>query len=105
MTHPSPAHVGLNLIFLVPGETGGMEVYARELIPALFANASQEMRFSVLLNREAAVAGDGPWEELLPAVRVPVRARRRVQWVAGEQMFLPRLAARAGVDLMHSLAS
>ena len=26
-------HVGLNLVFLVPGETGGMETYARELIP------------------------------------------------------------------------
>ena len=25
-------HIGLNLIFLVPGETGGMEVAARELI-------------------------------------------------------------------------
>ncbi len=31
----SAMHVGLNLIFLVPGETGGMEVAARELIPAL----------------------------------------------------------------------
>ena len=28
-------HVGLNLVFLVPGETGGMEVYARELLTAL----------------------------------------------------------------------
>ena len=25
-------HVGLNLVYLVPGETGGLEVYARELI-------------------------------------------------------------------------
>ena len=32
---PRATHVGLNLIFLVPGETGGMEVAARELIPAL----------------------------------------------------------------------
>ena len=31
------AHVGLNLIFLVPGETGGMEVYARELVTAMRA--------------------------------------------------------------------
>jgi glycosyltransferase involved in cell wall biosynthesis len=28
-----------------------------------------------------------------------------VQWVRGEQMLLPRLAAREGVDLVHSLAS
>ena len=48
---------------------------------------------------------DGPWGELLPAVTVPVNARNRVQWVLGEQLLLPRLAARAGVDLVHSLAS
>jgi glycosyltransferase involved in cell wall biosynthesis len=100
-----PTHVGLNLIFLVPGETGGMEVAARELIPALLAEAPAGMRFTAFVNREAAAAGDGPWGELLPAVTVPVNARNRVQWVLGEQTLLPRLAAREGVDLVHSLAS
>jgi glycosyltransferase involved in cell wall biosynthesis len=98
-------HVGLNLIFLVPGETGGMEVVARELIPALLSQAPRETRFTAFVNREAAAAGDGPWGQLLPAVTVPVSARNRVQWVLGEQALLPRLAARAGVDLVHSLAS
>ncbi len=98
-------HVGLNLIFLVPGETGGMEVAARELIPALVAEAPRETRFTAFINREAAAAGGGPWGELLPAVTVPVNARNRVQWVLGEQTLLPRLAAREGVDLVHSLAS
>ena len=114
-------HVGLNMIYLVPGETGGMEVYARELIPALlhaagrFGDGSEasvsriggsgsEIRFTAFLSREAAAAG-GPWGELLPAVTVPVDARRREQWVLGEQALLPRLAARAGVDIVHSLAS
>ena len=97
-------HVGLNLIFLVPGATGGMEVYARELIPALLAAAPQ-LRFTAFVNREAAAAGDGPWGELLPAVTVPVHASNRVQWVLGEQTLLPLLAARARVDLVHSLAS
>jgi glycosyltransferase involved in cell wall biosynthesis len=99
-----PTHVGLNLIFLVPGETGGMEVAARELIPALLQAAS-EMRFTAFINREAAAAKDGPWGELLSAVTVPVNARNRVQWVRGEQLLLPRLAAREGIDLLHSLAS
>jgi glycosyltransferase involved in cell wall biosynthesis len=98
-------HVGLNLIFLVPGETGGMEVAARELIPALLAAAPAGMRFTAFINREAAASGDGPWGELLPAVTVPVSARNRAQWVLGEQALLPRQAARAGVDLVHSLAS
>jgi glycosyltransferase involved in cell wall biosynthesis len=81
-----------------------MEVAARELIPALVA-AEPQMRFTAFINREAAAAGDGPWGELLPAVAVPVNARNRVQWVRGEQMLLPRLAIREGVDLVHSLAS
>jgi glycosyltransferase involved in cell wall biosynthesis len=98
-------HVGLNLIFLVPGETGGMEVAAREVIPALLAQAPAGTRFTAFINREAARAGDGPWGELLPAVTVPVNARERVQWVLGEQTLLPALAARAGVQLLHSMAS
>ncbi len=97
-------HVGLNLIFLVPGETGGMEVAARELIPEL-VKAAPDVRFTAFVNREAAAAGGGPWGELMPAVTVPVNARNRVQWVRGEQTLLPRLARRAGVDLVHSLAS
>ncbi|MGH2911233.1 MAG: glycosyltransferase family 4 protein [Solirubrobacteraceae bacterium] len=98
-------HVGLNLIFLVPGETGGMEVAARELIPALIETAPADVRFTAFVNREAAAAGGGPWGELLPAVTVPVNARNRIQWVLGEQLHLPRMAAREGVDLVHSLAS
>ena len=98
-------HVGLNLVFLVPGETGGMEVAARELIPALLAAAPANMRFTAFVNRETAAVGDGPWGELLPAVTVPVNARDRVQWVLGEQTLLPVLAARTQVELMHSMAS
>jgi glycosyltransferase involved in cell wall biosynthesis len=98
-------HIGLNLIFLVPGETGGMEVAAREVIPELVAQAPAGTRFTAFVNREAAEAKDGPWGELVPAVTVPVRARDRVQWVLGEQTLLPVLAARARVELVHSLAS
>jgi glycosyltransferase involved in cell wall biosynthesis len=97
-------HIGLNLIFLVPGETGGMEVAARELIPALVEQAPAGARFTAFVNREASTAG-GPWQQLCETVTVPVNARNRVQWVLGEQALLPRLAARARVDLLHSLAS
>jgi glycosyltransferase involved in cell wall biosynthesis len=98
-------HVGLNLIYLVPGDTGGMEVYARELLPALVAAAPPGTRFTAFVSREGAAAHDGPWGQLLPAVTVPVNARRREQWVLGEQTLLPALAMRAGCDVVHSLAS
>ncbi len=100
----SGLHVGLNLIYLVPGETGGTETYARELIPALVA-AVPDLKLTAFVGREAAGARDAPWGSLIPAVVVPVRATNRVEWVRGEQALLPRRAAAAGVDLVHSLAS
>jgi glycosyltransferase involved in cell wall biosynthesis len=95
-------HVGLNLVFLVPGETGGMEVAARELLPELLKAAPPGTRFTAFMNREAA--GD-PIGDLVETVTVPVRATSRAERVRGEQQHLPRLARRAGVDLVHSLAS
>ena len=96
-------HVGLNLVYLVPGETGGMETYARELIPALLAERP-DLRITAFVNREAGGLG-GPWSDLATQVVVPVRARHRTEWVRGEQLLLPRLAKRAGVEVVHSLAS
>jgi glycosyltransferase involved in cell wall biosynthesis len=93
-------HVGLNLVFLVPGESGGFEVYARQLLPRLVAAAPAGWRFTAFVGEEAA-GGDFGMEEVV----VPVRASNRVEWVRGEQQHLPRLARRAGCDLVHSLAS
>ena len=94
-------HVGLNLVYLVPGETGGMEVYARELIPRLAT--ADGVRVTAFVNREAAGV-DGPWQDIDHEL-VPVWARRRHEWVRGEQQHLPRLARRRGCDVVHSLAS
>jgi glycosyltransferase involved in cell wall biosynthesis len=94
-------HVGLNCIFLVPRETGGMEVAARALLPAL-ARSAPTVRFTAFVNRELAAEPVGLGVE---QVTVPVRAARRTEWVRGEQVLLPRLAQRAGCDVVHSLAS
>jgi glycosyltransferase involved in cell wall biosynthesis len=93
--------VGLNLIFLVPGETGGRETYVRELIPRLRA-AEPDLRLTLFVNREAAAGRGEPWHEAGRVVRLPVSGRSRAQWALGEQVLLPRYAARAGVDLVHS---
>ena len=96
MSARSAPRVALNLVFLVPGETGGMEVYARELIPRLAALDGFEL--VALVNREAA--GES-WD--VPVRVVPVHARNRVEWVRGEQWYVPRLADDC--SLIHSLAS
>src|SRR3954447_18990887 len=96
-------HVGLNLVYLVPGETGGMEVYARELVSAMRALPNAP-RLTAFVGR-AALDANEPWLADIEQVVVPVDARRRTEWVRGEQQHLPGLAKRAGVDLVHSLAS
>jgi len=95
-------HVGLNLIFLVPREMSGLETYARELTKALLEERP-DLRVTAFVNREASA--DASWRDLVPTVTVPVSGRRRAAWVAGEQLLLPTLAQRAGVDVVHSLAS
>ena len=92
-------NVGLNLVFLIPGETGGMETAARETIPHLAA--IDDLRLTLFVNREAAGTFGGVADEVV----VPVNAASRVQWVRGEQQHIPRLAARHGCEVVHSLGS
>ncbi|MCW3038529.1 MAG: glycosyl transferase group 1, partial [Solirubrobacterales bacterium] len=95
-------HVGLNLVFLVPGETGGMEIAAREVITELGRSAPADLRLTAFVGRAGAeeVARWGVDVEV-----VPVDATNRLEWVRGEQVLLPPLAARAGCEVVHSLAS
>jgi len=91
--------VGVNLLFLAPGEMGGLEVYARELVTALAKR--DDVRLSLFLNRLA-----GPeWHELAPGLVADIDPRRRTQWVVGDQIHAVRMANRARADLVHSLAS
>jgi len=96
--------VGLDLLYLVPGETGGRETYARELVPALLERAP-ELELIAFVNRDAgprlaAELGDG-----VRAVVVPVSARSRAQWALGELALVSVAAQRAHVDVLHSMAN
>jgi glycosyltransferase involved in cell wall biosynthesis len=93
--------VALNLAFLTPGEMGGIEVYSRRLCEALARR--DDIRLTLLLPR--AAASDPPWEELGRVVALGVDPRRRIDWVRADQLDVPRAAARAGAEVLHSLAS
>jgi glycosyltransferase involved in cell wall biosynthesis len=101
---PVVRHVGINLVWLVPGQTGGLETYAGALIRAL-REMSADLRITTFLSRDAAAAAPAPWTTHADPIVMPVSPVRRVEWVRGEQQLLPRAAARAGVQLVHSLAS
>src|SRR5688500_17623981 len=96
-------HVGWDLLFLEPGASGGRDTYARELLREL-RGRRPDLRITAFVNRDTASAGPGFWAELSDrAVVLPrVTPQRRIAWAAGEIVALPRAAARAGVDVLHS---
>jgi glycosyltransferase involved in cell wall biosynthesis len=97
--------IGLNLLYLAPGATGGTEVYARALAPHLPA-AWPEAEWTVFAGRElAGELREQPWMDRMRVVALPVSSRTRVRRTAAEQTLLPAAIARSGVDLVHSLAS
>jgi glycosyltransferase involved in cell wall biosynthesis len=97
--------IGLNLLFLAPGATGGMEVYARQLVPRLAA-AWPEASWVAFCGTELGDELRGrPWVDGLRVVRLPVSATTRVRRSLAEQTLLAAAVARARLDLLHSFAS
>ena len=92
--------VGLNLLYLVPGETGGSEVYARNLVPKL-AEERRDLELVAFVNREAADLPLGG----VRVVPVVVSGRGRARRVLAEQRRLPRLVREHGIQLLHSLGT
>jgi len=98
-------NVGLNLLHLVPEETGGSELYARRLTAALLER-SPELRLTLFatpasapsLRREA-------WGDELEIVPLNVDPRNRLKRVLGEQTLLPRAVRGVGVELLHNMFS
>jgi glycosyltransferase involved in cell wall biosynthesis len=96
--------VGLDLLYLLPGETGGRETYARELVPALLELAP-ELEFVAFVNRDAGSRLAAELGEGVRAVVVPVSARSRAQWALGELALVSVAARRARVEVLHSMAN
>ena len=96
--------VGLNLLYLVPGETGGTETYARRLVPVL-ADTRPDLELVAFVTRDALDAlGDafGPRVRVVP---LRVSGRSRAARVAAEQLLLSSLLRRNRIELLHSLGS
>ena len=93
--------IGINLLYLLPGEVGGTETYAAGLLRGLAALDPADEYF-VFVNREAA---EWPLPPASACHRVvcDVSGVHRVRRVAFEQFHLPRLADRHRLDLLHSL--
>ncbi len=98
-------HIGLNVLYLVPGAVGGSEIYAHQLIGAL-GRARPDVRFTVFCGREAGPSLRAVGWPANVVVRVlPVRCASKPLRIAAEIVLLPVVARRAGVELLHSLGT
>ena len=98
--------LGLDLLFLVPGRTGGRETHARELLRAIAARPDAP-HVVAFLGADAASAGRGWWTDVPDEVVVlpRVTTRRTASWALGEMAGVARAAARANVDVLHGPAN
>jgi glycosyltransferase involved in cell wall biosynthesis len=96
--------VGLDLLYLVPGETGGRETYARELVPALM-DSEPDLELVAFVNRDAGRELARQLGGGVRSVVVPISARSRAQWAIGELALVSAAARRSRVDLLHSMAN
>jgi len=91
--------IGINTIFLVPGEGGGIERYTRNLIDA-FQHIDRVNDYVLFTNRENS--GTFDLAENFKECLVPVSARFRPMKILWEQLILPFQVKSAGVNLLFS---
>src|ERR1700689_5297683 len=97
--------LGVNVLYLVPGEVGGSEVYSRELLSAV-RRLEPALELVVYCAPEAAeqLAGTD-WGAAATLRIAPGRSRSKPLRAALEQTWLPLRARRDRVELLHSLGT
>ena len=95
--------IGINSLYLIPGEVGGSERYLRELLQAMVAlDAGHE--FVVFTNNEndPVFRAEYSQHRNVSTVRIPCNASNRYSRVLREQFQAPAYVKRAGVDVLWS---
>jgi glycosyltransferase involved in cell wall biosynthesis len=95
--------VGVNCLFMIPGEVGGAEIYLRRTLSAM-ARKFPEVELVLFTNREN---DDALREDLsgcgqVRFVQCGFRAMNRFARIVREQTELPLKVSRSGVDLLWS---
>jgi glycosyltransferase involved in cell wall biosynthesis len=95
--------IGVNTLFLIPGEVGGTETYLREVLFAM-AKSFADIEWVLFTNRE----NDGYFRRIFGQFRqfafhpLPLRATNRYARIIREQFDLPFRVSASQVDLLWS---
>ncbi|MGH9672782.1 MAG: glycosyltransferase family 4 protein [Bryobacteraceae bacterium] len=90
--------IGVNALYLLPGQVGGTEIYLRSLLAAL-SQLDNENAYFVYTNRETGVDLAPPGFAIRPQ---SVRAAARPARIAWEQAILPLAAAGDCLDVLFN---
>jgi glycosyltransferase involved in cell wall biosynthesis len=97
--------LGVNLLYLVPGDVGGSEIYARNLLRAI-ARARPDLELVAYVAPEALDSLRAePWAGQTTFRAAPTQSRRKPLRIAAELTWLPWRARRDRLDLLHSLGT
>ena len=94
--------IGVNALFMIPGEVGGSETYLRRTLAAA-AKTFPQHEFVVFANHENrnTLARDLMAMPNVTLVDMRVRAESRPRRALCEQTMLPKVAATKGVDVLY----
>ena len=96
----APVQVGVNLLWMVPGEVGGSEEYTVRLLQALAAHGHPDVELTLFVNRRTP----GAHPDLVAAHRTvvaPVSGGSRPLRVASESTWLAVESRRRHLDVLH----
>lgn len=96
--------IGVNTLFLIPGEVGGTETYLREILNEI-ASSFSTTQVLLFTNRENDILFRELFSKFHPQFSfcsLPCTATNRYQRIILEQTLLPRYVARTDIDLLWS---
>jgi alpha-1,3-rhamnosyl/mannosyltransferase len=102
MTLPQRLHIGVNLLWLVPGIVGGSEEYTTRLLQALAERDRDHDGIDITLFVIKPLLGEYPdLVEAFPTVVCPLSGRSKGLRIAAEASWLLVQARRHRVDILH----
>lgn len=96
----SRLHVGVNLLWLVPGVVGGSEEYTTRALLALAERDDPDLRVTLFALSQFAEAHPDV-AAAFPVISADLDGHRKPERVVVESTWLPRELARHEVDLVH----
>jgi glycosyltransferase involved in cell wall biosynthesis len=102
MARSSPIRIGINLLFLIPGKVGGMEIYALNMLDAL-AMVDSTNEYYIFRNEETSPAVV-PRQGNFIDCPLPVRATSKPVRIIYEQTAFLKHLARSRIDVLLNMS-